>query len=458
MISLLIKNAWLLTMKGKNAGFVENGAVAIDGDQILDVGTTKELESRWNARKTIDATGKAVLPGLIDAHIHTGMGLYRGVAQDMNNWLQKGVGPFFNNITGEEAAAGSMLNILEGIKAGTTTFCDYDYPMTLIVENHHRIGVRARLASTVNELPSDLHRIKVGEVYPLDESSGRNKLKEATRLMDEWHGKGNGRITCILGPQGADMMSRNLLLEMKDMAENYDTKLHMHVAQGDRETGQMMKRFGMRTIEYLDSIGYLDERLMAVHLTDAEENEVKLLAEKGASMIHCPGSIGLIDGIVPPVMAFMDAGGNAAIGSDQAPGNNCSNMFNEMKSAAVFNKIKAADPTVMPAEKVLRMATIEAAKAIGLEKEVGSLEAGKKADLIIINMKEPGLSPVILESVNNIIPNLVYAARGHEVETSIINGDIVMENRQVKTVNEEEVVNQAQSAAEALSGRIKKQQ
>ncbi len=223
--------------------------------------------------------------------------------------------------------------------------------MTLIVENHHRIGVRARLASTVNELPSDLHRIKVGEVYPLDEASGREKLKEARKLMDEWHGKGNGRITCILGPQGADMMSQQLLLEMKEMAESYDTKLHMHVSQGDRETEQMMKRFGRRTIDYLDSIGYLDERLMAVHLTDAEESEAKLLAEKGVSMIHCPGSIGLIDGIVPPVMAFMDAGGNAAIGSDQAPGNNCSNMFNEMKSAAVFNKIKASDPTVMPAEK-----------------------------------------------------------------------------------------------------------
>ncbi len=456
MISLLIKNAYLLTMQGKGSGFIKKGAIAVHGDRIVDVGISEELEAKWEARKIIDATGKVVMPGLIDAHIHTGMGLYRGVAQDIKDWLQKGVGPYFNHITGEEAAAGSMLNILEGAKSGTTTFCDYDYPMTRIVENHHRIGVRARIASTVNELPADLHRIKVGEVYPLDESSGRKKLKEAQKLMEEWHGKGNGRITCILGPQGADMLSQTLLLEMKELAETYDTKIHMHVAQGDRETDQMMKRFGMRTIDYLESIGYLNERLMAVHLTDASRDEVQLLAEKGASMTHCPGSIGLIDGVVPPVMEFMKAGGLAALGSDQAPGNNCSNMFNEMKSAAVFNKIKAQDPTVMPAEKVLRLATIEGAKAIGLDHEIGSLEKGKKADLIIVNMMEPGLSPVILEPANNIIPNLVYAARGHEVETSIIDGSVVMENRNVRTVNEEEVVQNAQESAENLSERIKK--
>ncbi|SFH91807.1 5-methylthioadenosine/S-adenosylhomocysteine deaminase [Tindallia magadiensis] len=456
MISLLIKNAWLLTMQGEACGFVEKGAVAVDKDKIISVGKTEELENKWQAEKVIDATGKVVLPGLIDAHIHTGMALYRGVAQDMNNWLQKGVGPFFNGITDEEISIGSMLNVLEGIKAGTTTFGDYDYPMARIVNNHYQAGVRCHVASMVNELPSNLHHLRVGEIYPLDQTIGKRKLKEAIELLDKWHRKGNGRITCALGPQGADMVSKELLLEMRKLAKTYGVKVHIHVAQGERETDQMIKRYGMRTVEYLNSIGYLDEDLMAVHLTDATKEEVELLAKSGVSMIHCPGSIGLIDGIVPPVIEYMEAGGKVGLGSDQAPGNNCNNMFNEMKSAAIFNKIKKADPTVMPAEKALRLATIEGAKAIGLEKEVGSLEVGKKADMIIVNMQEPGLSPVILKPVNNIVANLVYSARGHEVETSIIDGEIIMENRWIRSVDEQEVIQKAQRAANSLSERIVK--
>jgi 5-methylthioadenosine/S-adenosylhomocysteine deaminase len=153
-------------------------------------------------------------------------------------------------------------------------------------------------------------------------------------------------------------------------------------------------------------------------------------------------------------MAFLAAGGTAGLGSDNAPGNNCNNMFNEMKSAAVYNKIKVKDPTVMPAEKVIRMATIDGAKAIGLDHEIGSLVPGKKADLIIINMREPGLSPVILEPVCNIVPNLVYAARGHEVETVVIDGCVIMKDRKILTVNEDQVVDEAQQAANQLAARV----
>ncbi len=243
------------------------------------------------------------------------------------------------------------------------------------------------------------------------------------------------------------------MLEVKNLAEKYETKIHMHVAQGDREIDQMMKRYNKRSVEFLDEIGYLNERLMAVHLTEATREEAELVARRGASMLYCAGSIGIIDGLVPPVMEFLNAGGTAGLGTDQAPGNNCSNMFNEMKFAAILNKVKKSDPTVMPAWKVLRMATIEGARAIGLEKEIGSLKPGKKADLIIVNLKEPGLCPVITHPVRNIVPNLVYSARGHEVETVIVDGSIVVENRKVLTVEEEKVVYQAQKAAEGLAAR-----
>ena len=454
MIDRMIIHAYLLTLMDEQGGLIPDGAVAIEGNRILAVGTTEELMKRYQARELIDATGKVVMPGLVDAHIHTSMALYRGVAQDTHHWLQKGVGPFFGSITAEEAVAGSKLNIIEGIKAGTTTFSDFDMAMPLIAENYLQIGARARLTATINELPPDLYRLQISDLYPFNPAVGREKMNEAMALLQDWHGEGNGRITVMMGPQGPDMMSQTLLMEIKRVAESYGIKIHMHVAQGDREMNQVIRRYGKRSIPWLDEIGYLDDQLIAVHLTEATDEEAGLLAAQGASMIHCPGSIGIIDGMVPPVLAFLAAGGVAGLGSDNAPGNNCNNMFNEMKSAAVYNKIKANDPTVMPAAKVIRMATIEGAKAIGLDQEIGSLEPGKKADIIVINMREPGLAPVILEPVPNIVPNLVYAARGHEVETVMIDGKLIMENRRLLTVEEDLVVDDAQKAATALAVRV----
>lgn len=450
---ILITNGFVITMEGPGAGVIEKGAVAVKDGVIQDVGHADDLEKKYRANMVFDAAGKAVMPGLIDAHIHTSLALLRGMAQDTKNWLQKGIGPFKPHIKKDDIVKGSLMNILEGIKAGTTTFCDYDNPMTEIAENYLRIGARARIASMINELPPDLHKLEVGDLYPFDSSSGERMLMENIRLVEEWHGRGRGRITCVFGPQGPDMLSRELLLEIKHLAEKYDTKIYLHVAQGDREIDQMIKRYGKRSVEFLDEIGYLNERLIAIHLTEATKDEAQFIAKKGASMVHCPGSIGIIDGIVPPVLEFLEAGGTAALGSDQAPGNNCSNIFNEMKFAAILNKVKRQDPTVMPAWKVLRMATIEGAKAIGLENEIGSLKPGKRADIIIVNLNEPGLCPVITQPVRNIVPNLVYSARGNEVKTVIIDGNVVMENRKVLTVNEKEVVLQAQEAAEGLALR-----
>lgn len=162
MIDRMITHAYLLTMADEQAGLILDGAVAMDGNQILAVGTTEELKATYQAKEEIDARGKAVMPGLVDAHIHTSMALYRGVAQDTHHWLQKGVGPFFGNITAEEAVIGSRLNIVEGIKAGTTTFSDFDNPMPLIAENYQQAGVRARMTSTVNALPPHITQIRSG--------------------------------------------------------------------------------------------------------------------------------------------------------------------------------------------------------------------------------------------------------------------------------------------------------
>ncbi|MGG0717999.1 amidohydrolase [Robertmurraya massiliosenegalensis] len=454
-VDLLITHAYLLTMEGPGVGFIEDGAVAIKDDLIADVGSTDELLSRFQAERIIDAKGKVVMPGLIDSHIHTGLSIIRGVAQDMNNWMQKGLWPFYKHVTVDDAIKGSLVNIIEGVKSGTTTFCDYDESMNKLVHNYVKVGARARLAEMINEIPNDIGKVPVGELYPFDPSIGERKLKNNLELMEKWHEGENGRITVMFGPHGPDMMSKELLLEIREIAKGYNTKLHMHLAQGDREINQMVLRYGKRSIPFLEEIDYLDEQLIAVHLTEATDEETVTVAKSGASMIYCAGSIGIIDGLVPPIMKFLEAGGTGALGSDQAPGNNNNNMFNEMKFAAILNKVKYGNPTVFPAPLALRMATIEAAKAIGLEHEIGSLRKGKKADIILIDMERPNLTPVITSPIRNIVPNLVYSARGNEVETVIVDGNIIVENGVMLTVDEKEAIKEAQEAANQISLKAK---
>ena len=224
----------------------------------------------------------------------------------------------------------------------------------------------------------------------------------------------------------------------------------MHVQQGDRETYQIVKRYGKRPIAFLDELGLLNDTLIAVHLTDACDDEAQQVARSGASMLLCSGSIGIIDGIVPPAKAFQDAGGVVGLGSDQAPGNNCHNIINEMKLTALFNKIKYQDPEIMPAWKTLRMATIDGAKAIGMDDLVGSLEEGKRADFIAVDLTKPTMSPVFTHPMRNIVPNLVYSARGEEISLVAVDGKVLVRDGKVLTANEEEIVAEAQSYTDAI--------
>ncbi|WP_083390456.1 amidohydrolase [Cytobacillus pseudoceanisediminis] len=455
-VDLIIQNAHILTMEGKGVGYIENSSIAIKGNLIQEIGNADDIKRNYKADRIIDATNKLVVPGFIDAHIHTGIAIFRGVAQDMSNWMQKGLWPFMKHLKPEESVKGSMVNIIEGIKSGTTTFCDYDGRMDLIVENYKKIGARARIAELVNEIPDNVGDIPVGELYPFNPSIGNAKLKRNLEIFEKHHGSENGRITAILGPHGPDLMSLELLNEIKEYGEKLDTKLHMHVAQGDREVDQMMKRYGKRSVDFLEEHGFLNKRLIAVHLTEATNEETKRIARSGAGMVYCAGSIGIIDGLVPPVYHFSQSGGIACLGSDQAPGNNCNNMINEMKFAAILNKVKLADPRVFNATMALRMATIEAAKVMGIDHEVGSIRKGKKADMIIINLQDPSFFPIYTKPIRNIVPNLVYSARGHEVETSIIDGQIIMENREILTIDETTAISEAQKAADQIAIRAEK--
>lgn len=450
-VDMILCAEHILTMQGEGVGYVNEKAIIIDKGMIIDICEKEQYKLTYESDEIIDIKNTLAMPGLIDAHMHMAEATLRGLAQDTGLWMMYGVGPFENVLEHKHKILGTKLGIIEGIKAGTTTFGEWHSDLEEVCQIVEKIGVRGHLTSKIREAEEKIY--EPGEIYEYNREKGEKSFNEALRLYDKWNNKANGRIKILFGPQGPDFVSEELLQKIKEEAIKRKTLIHMHTQQGDRETYQVVKRYGKRPVEWLDSIGYLDENLIAVHLTDANDEEAALVAKRGASMILCPGSIGIIDGIVPPSVAFQDAGGNVALGSDQAPGNNCHNIFNEMKLAALFNKIKYQDPEKMPAWRALRMATIEGAKALGLGEDIGSIEVGKKADIILVDLNIPSMTPVYTNPMRNIVPNLVYSANGSEVIYSIIDGKIIMKDKKIIGVDENEIMKECNQVAAEIGAK-----
>lgn len=450
MIDILITHGDVFTMASQGVGYIEDGAVAVDGGKIVAVGPSSELEKSYTAERNIDATMKAVLPGLVDGHLHSVIAITRGLAQDAPTW-HEGVDPFFNCLTPDAIQAGAQLAAIEAVRAGTTTLVDYGPGVTFTAPFYQKLGVRAALSCLISELPPIESELSPGELYPLDPDIGESRFMENIELVEKWHGAADGRITTMFGPQGPDYCSKALLLRIREAAERHDLKLHHHVGQSEMEITQLQKRYGKRPIEFLKDIGYLGKRLLAVHMSRCTEEEVQEVAQSGASMAFCPSSQVLCDGIVSPADLFSKAGGRVCLGSDETCTNNGTNIFVEMKLAAILLKMKSQDLTEMPTWKVLRMATIEGAHAIGLGDYIGSLETGKKADIILVDLGCPSMTPVLRHPVRNIVPNLVLSARGDEVVLSIIDGKIIYENGEILTIDEMRSIAYAQESAQQVA-------
>ncbi len=456
MIDLLLTHGDLFSMAGDGVGYIENGAVAIDGNRIVAVGPSSELEAKYQAKRTIDASMKAILPGLIDGHLHTVIAILRGLGQDAPTW-HEGVDPFFEQLTPAAVLAGAQLSAIEAIRAGTTTLGDYGPGMPIALPFYEKLGIRARVCTLISEVPPVESVLAEGELYPFDPSIGDSRLEENLELVERWNGAANERITVMIGPQGADYCSRELFEKIKVAAGKHGLKIHMHIGQGDREILQMKNRYGVRPVEFLESIGYLDEQLIAVHMVKCTDDEVERIAASGASMAFCPSSLIICDGIVPPADVFSRAGGKVCLGTDETSSNNGTNLFSEMKLASLALNMKNQDPTKMPTWKVLRMATIEGAEAIGLDQEIGSLEQGKKADLILVDLRKPSMMPVLRDPVRNIVPNLVLSARGDEVAISVIDGQVVYEDGRITTIAEGELLESIQQVSEEVSTQASKE-
>lgn len=450
-IDMIVKAPHFYTMSGDGVGYISDAAMLIDRGKIRGFMPASDADAAYVAEESIVLRHHAVFPGLIDAHMHTGICMARGLAQDIQNWMMHGYQPFNNAMDQSAKNAGSKLAFVEAIRAGTTMFGDYEYDMDAVCSFIEKVGVRGNVTQLIREMKTRVYA--AGELYEYDADMGERALARNIALYEKWHNRAGGRIKILFGPQGPDFIGEALLLRTKQAARERGTYMHMHVQQGSRETYQMQKRYGKRSVDWLGEIGCLDETLIAVHLTDAEDQEAVRVAQSGAGMVVCPGSIAIIDGIVPPSAAFQNAGGDCGLGSDQAPGNNCHNIINEMKNVALFNKIKSADPEVLPAWKALRMATVEGARAIKLGDAVGSLEEGKCADFIAIDLRKPTMLPVYTKPMRNIVPNLVYSARGDEVALSVVDGRVIYRDGKILCLDEEAIFDEVQRFSGAIGER-----
>ncbi len=440
-VDIIFYHAIVVTMADPiGCGIVPDGAVAVKKDRIIAVGETKKVLKQYSAHRYLECSHKLLMPGLIDAHMHSGVSIYKGYAQDTERWMNDCVFILKGALDLNARKAGSMLMIAEGIKAGTTTMVDCNEEMLFFAENHVKSGIRAQLSHTVHGLPLRSLEIEPDQLYPLDQTTEEESLENAEKLICRYHLSHGGRITCGLSPLGLDRVSEEGIRRIGAISEKEHLRIYLHLACGLREIHQMEMRYAKRSIPFLNELGLINKYLCSIHLSVAKKDELKLLAKKNSSMVLCSGSEAIVDGNIPPAVEFGRYGGKIAIGTDQTSGGNTSNVFYEMKIGALLNKCKFRNPEIFQAWKMLRMATIDGAKVIGMETEIGSLEPGKKADIIMLDLEHPHMTPMLCQPISNIIPNLVYAANGSEVELSMVDGKILMEDRELLTINEKDVI------------------
>jgi cytosine/adenosine deaminase-related metal-dependent hydrolase len=441
----------LVTMDGRRR-VITNGGVLIEGSRIAKVGKLSEVKGYPEAEFELDAEGMVILPGLIDTHVHLAQALLRGCADDTSliDWLQKFVWPLQGNFDAQDGKASAELCMLEMVKSGTTTFLESllhsRYGFDGVAESVERSGMRGILSKTVMSLAG--YGSEKSIMHPGMIEDGETCLREVETYFKRWNGRAEDRIWVWYGARSLGGCTPSLYTQIAEGARRLGTGVTMHLSEVEEDVRYTRKEYGTMPAEFIDQVGLLGSNVVFAHGVWLTENEWQILARKGANVAHCPSSNMKLASGTARVPEMMHAGVNVSIGCDGGPSNNCYDMIREMKSTSLLQKVRTMNPLTMSAETVLEMATINGAKSLGLQGQIGSIEAGKKADLVMISMQKPHLTPVF-----NPVSHIVYAAEGSDVETTIIDGKIVMENRVVKSLNEEEIIRNANIRAVKLLER-----
>jgi 5-methylthioadenosine/S-adenosylhomocysteine deaminase len=427
---LLIRNGTLLTMNDKSS-MITCGYVAVCGDSIAELGYGDG--KGIHAKKVIDAGDGLILPGLINSHTHAAMTLFRGLADDLPlmEWLTNYIFPVESRMDGDFVHIGTLLACAEMIMSGTTTFCD----MYLFEEEVARAAERAGMRCLVGEVLYDFPSPNYG--------APENGLKYTETLIRKW--QGNPLVSIAVEPHSIYTCSPSLLEAANDLALRYRVPLVIHVAETRSEVEEVKERYGRKPLEHLAALNILGPHMIADHCVHLDDGEIQRIVEYDVKPVHNPESNMKLASGVSPVFKMLSRGATVGLGTDGCASNNNLDLLAEMDMAAKLNKVEAMDPTVLNALTVLRMATSMGAKALGLHHEVGTLQAGKKADMIVLDTNTPHLTPMY-----NPYSHVVYAARGSDVIHSIINGRVVMEQRKLLTLDLDEIMERAREKSRAV--------
>ena len=430
---LLIHDCTILTLDDKQP-IIEKGFLVIKDKQITALGKKTKASSLIKAEEMISGVGKVAMPGLINCHTHVAMTLFRGLAEDkpLDLWLRKTIWPLEANPKPTHVYDGTLLGCLEMIKSGTTCFCDMYFHEEMVAKAVEKAGLRAVLSEGI---------IEAG-----DSARDEKMLKDSANIAKRFHGYADGRVSARLGPHALYSCSPNLLRRVREYALKLKVGVHMHLAES-LDLGKSLKsKYGLDETELLEKIGFLNDLdLLAAHCIYLSDAEMSILARHGVKVAYNPVANMKLGMDAAKINHLLKLGVAVGLGTDGPASNNSLDMFETLKVAALFQKSSYHDPTILPTETVLRMATIAGARTLRLEKRVGSLEIGKRADIILIDFEKTHLTPK-----HNLYANIVYSARGSDVDTVIVNGEILMEKRKVRTVKEKEVMERAQRTASSL--------
>ncbi|SDL74367.1 5-methylthioadenosine/S-adenosylhomocysteine deaminase [Geoalkalibacter ferrihydriticus] len=429
-VDLKIDHALIVTM---DAGMtiVEDGSVVIDHGEIVAVGPSTILKKRYNAIRSINAAGKLVMPGLVNTHTHAAMTLFRGLADDLplDAWLTKHIWPAEAKfITAESVRSGANLALAEMVRSGTTTFSDMYFYADELAMAANKAGVRAVVGEAIIDFPT------------ADSQSPAESFATIKELAAKW--KNDPLITISVAPHSPYTCSSETLKSAKKLADDLGLPLTIHVSETQKEVSDITKQYGMPPFEYLDSLGFFGGTVIAAHAVYPTSSEIMLMAKKKIGVAHCAVSNMKLASGVAPIQEMFNAGVAVGLGTDGAASNNNLSMFKEMNTATLLQKVSRLEPTAMSARETVKAATIGGAQVLGLDNLIGSLETGKRADLIIIDLNSPHLIPLY-----NVYSQLVYATNGADVETVIIDGNVVMQDRKLLTLDEEVVMQEARKLA-----------
>jgi len=438
LADLLIVGGTVVTMDAAHR-LIDDGAVAIRGDSILAVGTRSELSAQYAAQKTLDARGALILPGLINGHAHAAMSLFRGLADDLalDEWLQKHIFPAeAHNVNEEFVARGTRLSVLEMLRGGITTYADMYYFEDVVARVTKEAGMRGILGETIVDFPAP------------DNKTPADALAYAQDYITKW--KDDPLISPAVAPHAIYTCSEKTLLDSAALARRNQVPILIHISEALFEIEQSRKKQALSPVSYLGKIGFLGPDVVAAHCIWVDAADVALLKHFSVGCIHNPSSNMKLASGVMPVVDFLASGQAVGLATDGAASNNSQDIFEEMDTAAKLQKIARMDPRALPAVQVVEMATLGGARALHMDKLIGSLEPGKKADVIFVDTSGPHATPMY-----DVYSQLVYALRGSDVKTVIIGGKLLMENHHMLTLDEEQILREAREYQKKLSAWAK---